>query len=284
MKKLIVNADDFGLHTCVNQAIIQGHTNGCITSASVMPTGSAFEDAIHLALKTPSLGIGVHLTLVSEKPLLSCQKVNSLVSSNGYFKKDYMGFIQEFLRKNIDLKEVYLELSAQIEAVCQTGVKITHIDSHQHLHILPGIIDIVIDLAKQYEIKAIRIPAEPYFFAGGYNADIKRFLSKCGLTFLSTLARNLVRKNHLMSTQHFFGMLAGGNMFPVYFSNIIDTLPEGSSEIMIHPGINTDVLQEHFGWNYHWESELNAVMEKNIIEKISNRHIQLCSFGALVNE
>lgn len=284
MKKLIVNADDFGLHNCVNQAIIKGHLEGCITSTSLMPTGMAFEDAVNLTAHAPTLGVGVHLTLVAEKPLLDCEKVKSLVDSNGYFSKEYMSFIGKLFLGKIDLREVYLELSAQIERVHQSGINITHIDSHQHLHVLPGIIDIAVDLAKKYGIKAIRIPAEPYCFTGGYKTDIKRFIGKCGLTFLAERTRAIARQNNLMFTQNFFGMLAGGNMSKVYFSNIIDALPAGISEIMIHPGADSEILQRQFGWNYLWESELNAVMEKDIIEKINHNTIDLCSFGALINE
>jgi len=284
MKRLIVNADDFGLHICVNQAIIKGHLDGCITSTSIMPTGMAFDDAVNLSIHTPQLGVGVHLTLVAEKPLLNCGKVKSLVDSNGYFPKEYTSFIGKLLLGKIDFQEVYLELSAQIERVHQSGINITHIDSHQHLHVLPGIINIVIDLAKKYGIKAIRIPAEPYCFTGGYKTNIKRVIGKCGLTFLAERTRNIARQNNLRFTQNFFGMLAGGNMSKVYFSNIINTLPMGSSEIMIHPGADSEILQRQFGWNYLWESELNAVMEKDIIEKLSNNSIDLCSFGALINE
>lgn len=281
MKNLIINADDFGLHPFINQAIIQGHRQGCITSTSIMPTGSAFEDAVKLGLQTPTLGVGVHLTLVAEKPLLDLSKVKTLVAQNGQFLQDHIAFIRKFMLRQIDLNEICLELAVQIERVIDTGLVITHLDSHQHLHVFPGIIDVVLHLAEKYKIKALRIPAESYFFTGGYNADLKRTFGKWGLTYFARNARKKALQKHLSMSDYFFGMLAGGHLSSCYLANIIHCLPEGSSEIMIHPGLHSEILQETFQWNYSWEKELAAVLDRNILNALQEKNINLTSFGAL---
>lgn len=281
MKKLIINADDFGLHPLINQAIMQGHRQGCITSTSLMPTGAAFEDAVALSFQTPTLGVGVHLTLVAEKPLLDLSKVKTLVAQNGQFPQEHTAFIRKLMLGQINLNEVYLELSAQIERVVHTGLMITHLDSHQHLHVLPGIIDVVLHLAEKFKIEALRIPAEPYFFTGGYKADLKRTFGKWGLTFFARNARKKAKKKRLTVPDYFFGMLAGGHLSRPYLANIIHCLPEGSSEIMIHPGLHSEILEEAFRWNYNWEKELAAVLDKDILNTLQEKNINLTSFGAL---
>lgn len=281
MKKLIVNADDFGLHPSVNQAIIKGYTEGIITSTSIMPTGKFFHEAVNLGLNTPNLGIGIHLTLVAEKPCLPIASIKSLVDNEEKFYANYIDFIKKYFMGKIVKDEVYKELEAQIKIVRETGLSITHIDSHQHLHVLPGVIDIVIALAQKYSIGAIRIPAEKYLFCGGYHAGAKRIVGKYGLTYLANCAKTKVKKYGLKTPDYFFGMLAGGNMSKLYLDNMIKALPIGVSEIMIHPGLDSTILQKEFGWNYHWENELQATLHQDTKQLIHECGITLSSFGAL---
>jgi hopanoid biosynthesis associated protein HpnK len=281
MKQLIINADDFGLHTDVNQGIIQGHKLGCITSTSLMPGGKAFEEAIALSLDNPHLGVGVHLTLVGANPVCEPCDVSSLVDYEGRLSANYIQFLRRFMSGKVHLGDIRKELVAQVKKVVATGIPITHLDSHQHMHIVPGIIDITIDIAKEFGIKAIRIPAEPYLFLGGYPFSAARIVARAGLTFLSGLARSKVQAADLGAPACFFGMLAGGNMQEEFLLNIVDHLPDGISEIMMHPAINATMLKELYPWNYHWQEELGAVMSKSVIESIEREKIRLVSFGVL---
>ena len=114
MKKLIVNADDFGLHTEVNRAIIKGYREGCLTSTSLVAAGSAVAEAAQLACENPALGVGAHLTLVAEQPVLPPEKIPSLVTSEGRLLPDHVSFIKHFVRGDIRLRELYDECDAQI--------------------------------------------------------------------------------------------------------------------------------------------------------------------------
>lgn len=281
MKLLIVNADDFGLHPAVNRAIVAGHTGGCITSTSLMPGAGAFAEAVDLARSTPSLGVGVHLTLVGERPVSDPAAVPTLVDSQGRFPDKYPAFLAGFLRGRVSMSEIRAELTAQVAKVAAAGVPITHLDSHQHLHVLPGIIDIVLDLASTFGIKALRIPAEPHFFSGGYPYTAGRFIGRFGLTSLAAVARRKAGRRGLAAPAHFFGMLAGGDMRQEYLETILDRLPGGVSEIMVHPGDDAAALGTLYGWGYHWQDELSALTSPATLSRIADRGIRLISFREL---
>ena len=281
MKYLIINADDFGLHETVNLGIIDGYTLGFITSTTIMASGDAFEHAVTLASANPQLGIGVHLTLVGAKSVCEPDKVKSLLDNEGCLAPKYPQFLLRYMLGQVQLSDIRRELTAQVQKVVDSGIHITHLDSHQHMHIVPGIINITIDIAKQFGIKAIRIPAEPYFFLGGYPCSPIRVVARAGLTCLAQLAGKKIRKCELAMPNHFFGMLAGGNMQEEFLLNIIDALPDGISEIMMHPGTNNVVLNNSYHWNYHGQEELAAVTSEHLRNRLADQKISLISFKGL---
>lgn len=282
MKYLIINADDFGLHKDINAGIIKGFREGCITSTSLMCSAPAFEDAVALAKANPALGIGLHLTLVGGvQPLLPLEKVPSLVDGKGFFLSDYIQFIKKFISLGISKSEIKDELSAQIERGLATGLKITHVDSHQHLHVLPGITEIVADLCVEYGIEYVRISAEAISWTGGYEANLGRKVGRFGLTLCSEMAKWKLKRAGLKSPEHFYGMLAGGNLNAALVRKIIEDLPDGVSEIMTHPGLNSRVLRELYPWGYHWEEELAAFLSDENKNEITARGISLINFGGL---
>lgn len=282
MRQLIVNADDFGLHTKINQGIIKGFQEGFITSTSLMCSAPAFAEAAALAQENPGLGVGIHLTLVgSVPPAADPAKVRSLLDANGLFLPDYVAFAARFYRGGVRMSELETELCAQIERGLATNLKITHIDSHQHTHVLPIISDLVVKLCYKYNIGKIRNPHEAYFFDGGFAAGCGRKLGRAGLSFCASVAMRKAKAAGIRFPEHFFGMLAGGNLNETLVGNIIRSLPEGVSEIMTHPGLDSQSLARIFTWNYHWEDELNAflsVENKRLLEK---NNISLINFGGL---
>lgn len=249
-----------------------------------MPTGRAAEEAAALARENPGLGIAVHLTLVAEKPVLPPEKVSSLLGADGHFLPDHIAFIKRFAAGQIRLSELRAECEAQISRVEQLGVKISHLDSHQHLHVLPKVIDICLDLMKDHNIHKMRLPAEDYFFTGTYPAPLMRRIAKCGLTACARLAAAKARRAGVLMPQAFFGMLAGGHMEQHYFSAILQSLPEGVSEIMVHPGMDNAVLGSIYDWQYHWEDELDSVTSSETMQYLSDNQIGLISFKELWNE
>ena len=281
MRRLIVNADDFGLHAAVNRGILTAHTEGIVSSTSLMAGGAAFDDAVRIAKQCPQLGVGVHLTLVGASPLLPVAEVSSLLEEAGDFYGSYPLFIKRFLRGKIRLAEVKRELAAQIDRVRMAGIQPSHLDSHQHLHVLPGIGGLVLDLARRFSIRAIRIPAEPVAFIGATPATVGRLAGRGGLTMLANLFRQQAAAAGIRTSDHFYGMLAGGQLTEPAILAILRRLPPGDSELMTHPGFADESLADAFRWDYQWDAERQALTAPAVRALLAERQIRLISFREL---
>ena len=282
MKQLIVNADDFGLHPLINAGIIKGHQEGFITSTSLMPSAPCWQEAVRLAKENPRLGIGVHLTLVGGVPsVLPKEQVSSLLDDDGLFLPDYVAFAKRYYSGAVKKAELEAELRAQLERALSCGVNITHIDSHQHTHVLPGINSLVLKLSNEYNIIRVRIPKEGYLFTGGFQTSIGRLIGRSGLSFCADMAALRADSLGLRHPQHFYGMLAGGHLNAQLIANILRQLPEGVSEIMTHPGLDSAALGKAFSWQYHWREELDAYLDAGNKTLLKELGIEPVSFAAL---
>lgn len=282
MKQLIVNADDFGLHPLINAGIIKGHQEGFITSTSLMPSAPCWQEAVRLAKENPRLGIGVHLTLVGGVPsVLPKEQVSSLLDDDGLFLPDYVAFAKRYYSGAVKRSELEAELRAQLERALSCGVNITHIDSHQHTHVLPGINSLVLKLSNEYNIIRVRIPKEGYLFTGGFQTGVGRLIGRSGLSFCADMAALRADSLGLRHPQHFYGMLAGGHLNAQLIANILRQLPEGVSEIMTHPGLDSAALGKAFSWQYHWREELDAYLDAGNKALLKELGIEPVSFAAL---
>jgi hopanoid biosynthesis associated protein HpnK len=280
MKYLIVNADDYGLNENINRGIIRAYSEGIVTSTSVLANGEAFFPGVEALKENPGLGVGVHLTLVNGRPLSPIAEIPSLLNKDGNFMTDYHQFFSRFLRGKIKLAEVYAEWAKQILCVKNQGIKITHLDSHQHLHIFPGISNIVVNLASEFDIHKVRLPAENVFF-GETMPSISRSLARDILTGISTLSKFRFHKKHLITPNHFYGMLWGGHLNENRLTTIIRQLPSGISEIMTHPGTNDQALEEKFAWGYNWTEELTALTSIKLRNLVQQLNVQLINYQDL---
>lgn len=281
MKRLIINADDFGIHTSVNQAVLRAYGEGLLKSTSLIASGRAAEEAATLARETHDLGVGIHVTWVAERPLLDAKRVPSLVDQEGRFLPDHMVFIRRYLTGAIRKEELYAEAEAQMERVLALGITPTHIDSHQHLHVLPGVIDMVLELAARYHIRKIRIPCEPFFFRGSYPAPIARHVAKWGLSTCALLAGVMARRKGFLHPKRFFGMLAGGHLEEAYILPMLRVLPVGTSEIMVHPATDNRLMSEIYDWQYHWQGELAALTSSTVKAYVKREEIHCISYQEL---
>ena len=282
MKQLIVNADDFGLHPLINAGIIKGHQEGFITSTSLMPSAPCWQEAVRLAKENTRLGIGVHLTLVGGVPsVLPKEQVSSLLDDDGLFLSDYVAFAKRYYSGAVKKAELEAELRAQLERALSCGVNITHIDSHQHTHVLPGINSLVLKLSNEYNIIRVRIPKEGYLFTGGFQTGVGRLIGRSGLSFCADMAALRADSLGLRYPQHFYGMLAGGHLNAQLIANILRQLPEGVSEIMTHPGLDSAALGKAFSWQYHWREELDAYLDAGNKALLKELGIEPVSFAAL---
>lgn len=280
-KWLIINADDFGLHGSINQGIQIAHQKGVLSSATLIASGEAFDEAVQVANKCPDLSIGIHLTLVgSLAPISPLNQVDSLLTPQGRFRDSHISFIRDWALGKIKKDQVYREWCAQVEKILQAGISISHIDSHQHLHVLPAFTDLVLKLAKAYSIPAVRIPDESSFFFATGPMNPGRIIARDGLTFCANQARKKWY-NMLLAPDHFFGMLAGGQMTLERWKKLIPHLPEGVSEVMTHPGLIRSDFKPPFSWDYHWQEELQALQSEELRAWLIKYSIQLTNYRNL---
>ena len=279
MKNLIVNADDFGRHELINRAVEVAVNAGCLRSATLMAGGIAFDDAVNTAKRLPKLGVGIHFTLANGNPILPPKKIPSLVTAEGFFHADYVAFLKRYMCGKISLDEVRLELAAQLEKILRTGLTLTHIDSHQHLHHVPGIIEIVLELASTAKISAMR-SADTKIFDGELNS-VGKFIGRLGLGSLAKFAAHKAHKKNFITPEHFAGIVAGESVTENFMLKLIDNLQDGTTEVMLHPGIDNKILRDFCDWEHDFEAELNAVTSPKVISALDNKNISAINFAAL---
>jgi predicted glycoside hydrolase/deacetylase ChbG (UPF0249 family) len=245
LRSLVVNADDLGLTVGVNNGIFDAHDRGILTSASVFANARATGDAIARALRRPSLGIGCHLTLVDGQPTLPPARVPSLIEDDGRFRESWKPFIASCLLGRISLREVELELTAQIDRIRSAGVTLTHLDAHKHVHAYPPIFAIVTRLAERFRIPVVRVPFERWSSLDGDTAQ-RRTARRQALMNAAmrpwawrdyrTAARAGVR------TPHFVGRAHTGVLSAPALAAMVRALPPGVTELMVHPGYVDETL------------------------------------------
>lgn len=275
MLGLIVHADDFGLSEAVNEGILDAHLNGVLTSTSIMASAEAFDHAIAISKANESLDIGIHLTLVEERPILDPKAVPSLVDGEGRFHCHATVFAGKYFQKKISLDDVRRELDAQIRKVLATGVRVSHLDSHQHLHMLPGVLKVTLKLAHEHGISRVRFPHEairPYMFR-----------KPAGLSRVAQLAvLNMFcgsgKRGFPTSTEHFAGFYYGGALKTENLLELVSHLPSsGTCELMCHPG-HADPSASRAHWGYRWPDELEALKNRDVTAALKARGIRLISW------
>ena len=281
MKQLIVNADDFGRHPLVNQAVAQAVDQGGLLSASIMAGKEYFAEAAAIAKERPQLGIGVHLTLVDGKPVLPPQQIPSLVTADGLFFPDHGVFVKRFVQGKISREDIGRELAAQMDRVFAAGLLPTHIDSHQHMHMLPGIFPLALNLAAERGIKRVRISRGIYGNPFTPWPGLGDLAGKFGLEVLACRNKRWAQKRGFACPDNFVGQVAGGAVSEAFMLKLADKMNEGTVEVMLHPGLDNEILAREAGWQHDYEGEFKAVCKETVKERLTRQGIRLVNFAAL---
>jgi predicted glycoside hydrolase/deacetylase ChbG (UPF0249 family) len=252
VRNLIVNADDLAWTEGVNRGIAQAHRYGIVTSATILANGAAFASAVELVKATPSLAVGVHLNLSDGKPVSPPETVPSIVNDRGEFKGGPEALLLRVARRNLRIKEVEMEWETQIRKVVNAGIQPTHLDGHKHVHMLPGMFEIVLRLAKRNAIPAVRISHEGSSLraalSSGENQNIplvmKQGMQARVLKLLARDARALAEAAGIATTDYFCGIAQTGELTIEGMKCLLQNLPEGTTEIMCHPGFMDKELEE----------------------------------------
>ena len=277
--KILVNADDFGRHVLINRAVAEAVTRGILRSATLMPGGVAFDDAVEIARTHPALGVGIHLTLVNGNPVCNPKDIPSLVDETGHFYDNHGIFVKRYFAGKISREDIRRELFAQVQKMQKTGLPLTHIDSHQHMHMLPGVIDIALLAAESVGLSATRISLSPLFT--GFSGNPAQLIGRAGLWTLATLAKKRAKAKHFRMPDHFAGIVAGDAVTPTHLRKIIGHLQPGTTEIMMHPGTDNETLIPDTAWDHDFEAEFAAMTSPEIAKLLEEKGIETVNYNEL---
>ncbi len=277
MKQLIVNADDLGLTPAVNRGVVRAFQDGIVTSASLLVTGSAFEDAVALAQQNPELDVGLHLALVEERAVLGPDVLPTMVDETGRFPRTSAEFIQRALLGGISWHEVEQEIAAQIGLFQKTGLRLSHLDSHQHLHMFPPVFQIVRRLASWMDNVWIRNSAGPW--RKPPHVRMGRWTQQIGLNLTSLSARALHGSPSPQMPDGMYGFEVSGRLTRPAIEQILRKIPDGLYELICHPGEDDAETRTRYSrWGYRWAEELEALTAPETRVVLQEQGIVLTSF------
>ncbi len=277
---VIVNADDFGFSSGVNRAIIEAHERGILTSTSLMVGAPAFEEAVELAKAHPNLGVGLHLTLGKGRAVLPPSQIPHLVDPEGNFSNqpNRAGVYYQF--NAAARREIPLEIRAQLEKFRSTGLKLSHVDGHLHMHSHPVILNALANLADEFDIKVIRLPSEELRLT--LNIDKTDFKTKLSWAFifrgLRLYGERVLKSKGVGFVDRVYGFLQSSRMTEDYLLALIPQIQADVVEIYSHPAIANpgEPVNSPIGWG---QRELEALTSDRVREALTNSGFELANFN-----
>ncbi|MBF0531647.1 MAG: ChbG/HpnK family deacetylase [Candidatus Omnitrophica bacterium] len=279
VKKLIVNADDFGLSRGVNRGIMTCYHSGIVRSASLMANGRAFDDAVAAARDVPGLGVGAHLNVVRGRPIAKADFIPHIVREGRFF---LTGAVLALRCSRTMLAEIETEYRAQIEKILQANVKITHLDGEKHHHCFPPLFERVLRLAEEYAIPAVRLAKETPRLSAGIKVFQTLPLWACAGFNQRQLRRSAARSADFQQ-----GIHLTGRMNREQVRDILRTLPPGVTELCCHPGYVDESHQQdiqdqgRFYIDATREAELRVLTDEAIQQEVTRLNIQLINYAGL---
>ena len=288
MKNLIVHADDLGWTDGVNRGILDAFRSGIVTSTSVLANGEAFQGAVEAAKSAPGLGVGVHLNLSDGAPVADPESVASLLNEDGHFSDGPEKLLLKRVRRGLVLEEIEEEWDAQIRKVRDAGIRPTHLDGHKHVHMLPGLFGIALRLAKEHDIEAIRVSLEDSrlratLSSGGKQRAgvvIRQGLQARGLKLLARDARKQAECAGIATADYFCGIAQTGELTREGLERFLISLPDGTTELMVHPGYVDEALQKtQTRLQASRQKELEILTDTTLRNLVASQGIRLIDYG-----
>ena len=293
MRRLIVNADDFGVTPGVNRAIVEANQQGIVTSATLMANSKAFDGAVEsagtLAQRGARFSVGCHLVLVDGEPLSPAERIPTLIERNGVtrFREQLSSFAMAALGRRIAEDETEIEASAQIARVQRAGIKVSHFDTHKHAHIFPAVLRPLLRAAREHGITAVRNPFDaplplPVSRILGDLKLCKRFAQMTGLRSFAPGFRREVAAHGLRTTDGCLGVLVTGVLDLDLFVQIASRIPEGTWEFVCHPGYNdSDLDNIRTRLRASRQQELQVLTSPEAKQALERRDVELISYHEL---
>lgn len=270
-RRLIVNADDFGRSQAINEAVIQAHERGILTTASMMVNEPAFEQAVSLARSHPRLGVGLHLSLLCGRAALDPSEIPGLANASGGFTENpvaagmryfFLPHLREQLRK---------EIRAQFARFKESGLPLDHVNGHLHMHLHPTVFRILQDEIAAFRFNRMRLTRDPLRLnlriAGGFYAY--RLSHALIFGYLSGRARSWMQRNKVLHTERVFGLLQNGRVDEDYVLRLLRALPSGDSELYSHPSVD------------EFRNEFEALISPRVLASVREHGIELIRYQDL---
>jgi chitin disaccharide deacetylase len=293
VKNLIVNADDLGWTEGVNRGILQAFHTGIVTSTSLLANGASFAEAVKAAKSAPRLGVGVHLNLSDGAPVADRETVMSLLNDDGNLADGPERLLLKRARLKLVLDEVEEEWDAQIQKVRDAGIRPTHLDGHKHVHMLPALFEIALRLAKKHGIEAIRVSLEESSLRSALASGsqhragvvMKQGVQARGLKLLARSARKQATRMGIATADYFCGIAQTGELTLEGVEQLLKSLPEGTTELICHPGYADEALQETpTRLQASRQKELEILTDTRIRKLIASQGIRLIDYGSVIQE
>lgn len=276
-----MTADDFGLSDGINAGIISAYRKGIVSSASICAGGKAFDGAAEFARCNPGLSLGAHIVLTgNELPCAGAERIRGLCARNGRLFPSVAVFAMRFYAGKITKRAVGEEIDAQLLKLREHGLVISHLDSHQFVHLLPGIMEIMLRKCVEYRIPYVRFP---YYTFTWHDLACGRFLRLASQLVLNTLCacwKARIRKAGIKTCDRFIGFLLSGRMTEDGLMRVIRRLSDGVSELNCHPAwVNAELVASYGAWGYDWETELGALCSDDIRTVLRTSGVKLSGFS-----
>lgn len=283
-KRLIVTADDFGLAVPVNEAVELGHLQGILTSASLMVTAPAADDAVERAHRLRRLAVGLHLVLMDGRPALPPAQIPDLVGADGRFTGDPVRQGARIYLSSRVQAQAEAEIRAQLAAFRRTGLRLDHVDGHHHFHLHPTVQAILVRLAREFDITAIRVPDEPAVArhrAAGVSQRMRDWLAAFPLRGRAPAMKRRLARAGIRFNDAILGLADSGRMDASRVRELLTVLPDGVTELYLHPATrrwsDADALPD----SYRPEAELAALMDASVRAAVDASGAILATFGDL---
>jgi len=276
--QVIINADDFGCSTGINAAVMLAHREGVLTSASLMVTGDAWEESVALARATPTLAVGLHLVVSNGRAVMPRKEIPHLVDVNGRFPEDPLrtGLLYWFSR--VAQAELERELAAQFERFTATGLPLSHVDGHLHLHVHPTVFSLLLPLTEDYGAHGLRLPRDNLIQALRYDRRqaIAKIAWAVALGLVCRWCQSRLHNRHLTVPRRVYGVMQSGQMREAYVVEVLRHLRESTAELYFHPSIAEQ--SEALGPN---PGDLETLLSPTVRKVIAERNLRLATYSTL---
>jgi len=276
LKRLVVTADDFGLAPEVNEAVEEAHRRGLLSAASLMVGAPAAADAIRRARRLPNLRVGLHLTLVEGAPVAPAAEIPDLLDRTGRLRVDLAAYGAAILLRPAVRRQVRAEIRAQFEAFHAAGLALDHVDGHQHYHLHPAVMSELLAIGRDFGMRALRAPVEPLRLLRAVEPT-RRALAQRVAAPWACLTRARARAAGLLVADRVFGLAWTGAMGEARLAGLIARLPEGLSEIYLHPATADQFAGS--AAHYRHREELTALMSARCREALERSGARLGGYA-----